>query len=135
CYYFLRKQDWQLLEAFAEIGRFTHRDFVERYHEKLKRYQVDTSEAFTEEIRQVEPDTTIQVSELSGNLLLFLPRWNYDGIIVDDNNSSFVVYEERKKVIYQRHQESEAATMAFLQQAHPKFKNQTSFYLTFKEAA
>src|SRR5699024_1021372 len=55
--------------------------------------------------------------------------------IVDDNNSSFVVYEERKKVIYQRHQESEAATMAFLQQAHPKFKNQTSFYLTFKEAA
>src|SRR5699024_4330022 len=75
CYYFLRKQDWQLLEAFAEIGRFTHRDFVERYHEKLKRYQVDTSEAFTEEIRQVEPDTTIQVSELSGNLLLFLPRW------------------------------------------------------------
>ena len=134
-YYFLKKSDWQLLEELQKTETLDHKEFTRNYYPKLKNYPLDTSGVFREEIREIVPDTLIQVSELGGNLLLFIPRWDYDGTIVEDNKDFFEIYDGEKKIIYRRNKETEKETLDFLQQAHPNFKGQQSFYLTFAEAS
>jgi SNF2 family DNA or RNA helicase len=68
-------------------------------------------------------------------MLLFIPRWDYNGYTVDDHKESFEVYEDDKKIIYRRNKEIEIQTLQFLQEAHPKFKGQNNFYLSFEEAS
>lgn len=134
-YFLLRKPDWLLLAEIEEITDLTHKEFTDKYYKKLQRYSLDTSEVFQEEIKEIIPDTVIQISELGGNLLLFLPRWNYEGTIVDDNKDFFEIYEGEKKIVYKRNKETEKETLDFLQQAHPNFKGQNSLYLTFADAS
>ena len=134
-YYFLRKPDWHLLEELQKIETLDHKEFTEKYYPKLKNYTLDTFDIFQEEIREIVPESLIQVSELGGNLLLFIPRWDYDGTIVDDGKDFFEIYEGEKKIVYQRNKEVERETLDFLQQAHPNFNGQNNFYLTFEEAS
>lgn len=134
-YYFLRKLDWQLLEELNQITTITRDEFITTYYKKLKSYPLDTSEVFEEEVREIIPDTLIKVSELGGNMLLFIPSWDYDGTVVDNDKASFEIFEADKKLIYKRNQAVEQQTIDFLQQAHPNFKGQKSFYLSFAEAS
>lgn len=134
-YYVLKKTDWQVLEDIAEAGTFNHETYIEKYHKKLKRYPLDLNGVFEEETREIKPETLIQVSELSGNMLLFLPRWDYDGTIVEDNKDSFSVYEGQKRITYIRDKKAERETLTFLQNAHPNFKGQSIFFLTFDQAS
>lgn len=134
-FHLLHKKDWALLEDLEFRDSFSYEEFENRYRKKLNPYPLDTSEAFEEEIRRIKPKTIIQVSELNGNLLLFLPRWDYDGIIVEDDKDSFEVYKDHKKIIYKRDKEAEAETLQFLENAHPNFKGKQSYFLTFAEAS
>src|SRR5690606_30700877 len=84
-YYLLKKIDWRLVEDISKAGTIDHKTFLEQYKEKLKRHPLDLGGAFKDEIREASPEVLIQISELGGNMLLFLPRWDYDGTIVDDD--------------------------------------------------
>lgn len=134
-YYILKKQEWFLLEELEQFETISYELFIEKIQTKLKKYETDISGIFEEEIRETNPDSLIQISELGGNLLLFIPKWNYDGNIVDDDTDFFEIYDRNKKIIYIRNKEIERETIRFLQNAHPKFENKNSFYLTFAEAS
>lgn len=134
CYYMLKKVDWLVLEEIDDAGTFSHDTYLEKYHKKLKKYPLDLDGAFEEEAREATPQAIIQISELGGDMLLFLPRWEYEGTVVEDNNSDFTVYEGKKRITYKRNKNAERKTLEFLENAHPKFKGKASFYLTFEEA-
>ena len=134
-FYLLHQKDWQLLEELEFVEYFSEQDFEDLYYPKLKAYELDISAVFEEEIREIIPGSVIQISELNGNLLLFLPRWDYDGIIVEDQGNSFELFENSKKVIYKRNKEIEQETLDFLENAHPNFKDQKSYFLTFAQAS
>lgn len=134
-YYLLAKQDWMLLEELSDLNTIDYELFINKYYPKLKKYPLDISGIFEEEIREIVPDSLIQISELGGNLLLFIPKWDYDGHIVDDDSDSFEVYQKNKKIIYLRNKEAENETRNFIEQAHPNFKAKKNYYLTFAEAS
>ncbi|EKF55592.1 SNF2-related protein [Galbibacter marinus] len=134
-YYLLKKLDWQLMEEIAEAGAFSHQTYLEKYHDKLKRYPLDLEGVFEEETRETTPKAIIQISELGGDMLLFLPRWEYDGTIVEDHKTQFSVYDGLKRITYLRNKEEEGKTLEFMENAHPKFKGQGSFFLKFEEAS
>ncbi len=134
-FYCLKKTDWQLLEDLYWVDDFSDQEFREKYQQRLKKYPLDTSEAFEEEVREIEPDTLIQVSELNGNLLLFIPQWSYDGVVVEGDKTEFEIYEDGKRVVYKRNKAAENKTRQFLENAHPSFKGKNSFFLTFEEAS
>ena len=96
---------------------------------------MDLNGAFEEETREVAPSASIHISELGGDMLLFLPRWNYEGTIVEDHKADFTIFEGVKRITYIRDKKAERKTLEFLQNAHPKFKGQTSFFLKFEEAS
>ena len=124
-----------MFEEIAEAGSFSHHTYLEKYHEKLKMYPLDLDGIFEEETREAIPRAMIQISELGGDMLLFLPRWEYEGTIVEDNKTDFTIYEGVKRITYIRNKKAERKTLEFLQNAHPKFKGQTSFFLKFEEAS
>lgn len=134
-YYMLKKPDWQVLAEIDGAGTFSHQTYLEKYHKKLKMYPLDLDGVFEEEIRETSPRTMVQISELGGNMLLFLPRWDYEGTVVEDHKADFVIYEGTKRITYIRDKKAEWETLEFLQNAHPKFKDQTSFFLKFEEAS
>lgn len=134
-YYLLKKIDWHQMEEIAGAGTMDHNTFLEKYNKQLKRYPLDLGGAFKEEIREASPQALIQISELGGNILLFLPRWDYEGTIVDDDKDSFTIYEGEKRITYKRDKKVERETLEILRNAHPNFKGQTSFFLKFNEAS
>lgn len=134
-YFILKKTDWLLLEEIDKTTTFSYAEFTDKILKKLKNYPLEISEAFQDETRNTTPETFIQVSELGGNMLLFIPKWNYDGTIVDDQKESFEIFEGDKKITYNRNQEIERETITFLQKSHPNFKGQTNFHLSFEEAS
>lgn len=134
-YYILKKPDWQLLEEISKAKGISHHTYLEKYHEKLKKYPLDLEGVFEEETRETTPSPMIQISELGGDMLLFLPRWDYEGTVVEDNKNDFTIYEGVKRITYVRNKDAERKTLEFLQNAHPKFKDQTSFFLKFEEAS
>ena len=134
-YYLLKKLDWQLMEEIAEAGAFSHQTYLEKYHDKLKKYPLDLEGVFEEETRETSPNVIIQISELGGDMLLFLPRWDYEGTVVENNKDDFTIYEGVKRITYVRNKVAEGKTLEFMENAHPKFKGQGSFFLTFEEAS
>src|SRR5699024_2384847 len=120
-YYLLKKTDWQVLKTIRKAGTFSYAEFSEKYEKLLKKYPLDVNGVFQEETRKIKPDTLIQISELSGDMLLFLPRWDYDGTIVEDDKDAFTVYEGDKRITYIRDKVAEQDTLDFLQRAHPNF--------------
>lgn len=134
-YYLLKKSEWELLDFLEKVGTFSFKDFSEKYKDKFRNYSLDYNGVFKEESRKIVPDVLIQVSELQGGLLLFTPKWSYDGHITDDREDSFSVIEDDRIITYIRDKEVEQKTLDFLRDAHPKFKDKKSFYLTFSEAS
>ncbi len=134
-YYLLKKIDWQVLEVIAEVETFDHDTYLEKYHNRLKKYPLNLEGVFKEEIREVSPQALIQISELGGDMLLFLPRWDYDGTVVEDNKDEFMIYDGEKRITYKRDKKAEWETLEFLQNAHPNFIDQNSYFLTFDEAS
>lgn len=135
-YYFLSKLDWLLLESQEDYDSFSASEFEEKIYPKLMHHHIDTDGVIEEETRNIEPDALLQVSELNGTLLMFIPKWDYDGTIVEkDGRDSFEIYENQKKIIYRRNKTAEKASLAILEEAHPNFKGKDSCYLTFAEAS
>lgn len=135
-YYFLSKLDWLLLESQEDYDSFSASEFEEKIYPKLMHHHIDTDGVIEEETRNIEPDAVLQVSELNGTLLMFIPKWDYDGTIVEkDGRDSFEIYENQKKIIYRRNKIAEKASLAILEEAHPNFKGKNSCYLTFAEAS
>ncbi len=134
-YFMFRKLDWFVLEELADFEDFTFDDFSKNIKKKIEHLPLDLTEAFEEEIRNEIPEKIIHVSELSGNMLLFIPKWRYDGYVVESQKDTFEKIEGEKRIIYRRNKEIEQETYAFLKQSHPKFEDKNNFYLSFDEAS
>jgi superfamily II DNA or RNA helicase len=136
-YYLLEKSDYSTLELIEKELKTIKNDneFVERIYDKIvKKYKVEEDDFFKNVIVEIKPNIEIQVTEISGNFLMFIPKWNYNGHVVEDQKKEFTVAEGTTKYTYIRNQEVEKNTIDFLQNAHPNFKGKNSFYLTFSEA-
>jgi hypothetical protein len=94
----------------------------------------DEDDFFKNVVVEIKPSIEIQVTEISGNFLMFIPKWNYNGHVVEDNKKEFTLIDGTTKYTYIRNQEVEKSTIEFLQNAHPNFKEKSNFYLTFSEA-
>jgi SNF2 family DNA or RNA helicase len=134
-YYILRRQDWNLLEELLKKETYSIEEFTNKISKTLKNYATDFSAIFEKEERICIPKAHIHVSELGGNTLLFIPRWEYEGHIVEDDKDSFEKFEGEKSIIYLRNKEVEKETLNFLKKTHPSFENKSSLYLTFEEAS
>jgi SNF2 family DNA or RNA helicase len=134
-YYFLKRQDWVLLEELMKYESFSLDEFTNKTCKLLKNYQTDFSTIFENEERFCTPKRNIHISELGGNTLLFIPSWDYDGHQVEDSKESFEKHEGTRLIVYKRDKDYEKETLNFLKQAHSSFKNKSSFYLSFEEAS
>lgn len=134
-YFMFRKLDWFILEELEEMEDFTIEDFSKNIKKKIEHLPLDLSEVFEEEIRDEIPEMIMHISELAGNMLLFIPKWRYDGYLVDGPRNTFEKIEGEKRIIYRRNKEIEQKSVAFLEQAHPKFKGSNNYYLSFEEAS
>ena len=134
-YFMFRKPDWYILEELEDFEDFTIEDFLKNIKKKIEHLPIDLTEVFKEEIKEEIPEKLIQVSELSGKMLLFIPKWRYDGYVVDGAKSTFERIEDEKRIVYVRNKEIEEESLTFLKQSHPKFEGKNSFYLSFEEAS
>jgi SNF2 family DNA or RNA helicase len=134
-YYLLRRQDWNLLEELLKYESFSSEEFTSKIYKSLKNYPTDISEIFEQEERICSPKPIIHLSEISGDTLLFIPKWEYDGHLVEDSKDCFEKYEGTRLIVYKRDKKLENESITFLRNAHPKFQNKTNFYLSFEEAS
>src|SRR5690606_27350395 len=134
-YCMLKKPDWQLLEDIADAGTFSHQTYLDKYHKKLEKYPLDLDGVFEQETRETTPNAKLQISELGGDILLFLPSWDYDGVTVEGSKATFTIYQGERQITYIRDTKVEQQSLELLQNAHPNFKDQNSFYLKFDEAS
>ena len=134
-FYLLNKHIAELLNDLEEEENLDLPTFTENFYPRLKVYSLDISSVFQMEVREIEPKSIIQINELSGNMLLFIPKWDYEGNIVEDDKESFEIINGNQRILYPRNKIAETATLEFLRNAHPKFKGKFSFYLTFDEAS
>lgn len=141
-YYTLRSADHLTLE-WLELSRpqqFAHNEvlFSQRIVQKLEEtHKVNRNDLFTKKEINTLPVNCVYLSEISDSMLMFTPRWKYDGIIVEG------VWKEKHETIRNgeaysilRHKEAEEQFTAYLQSLHPNFAKQSNkfFYLTFADA-
>ncbi len=134
-FYLLSKSDWNLLKKLDKEENISLKRFTDKYYEQLKPYSTDFSKIYDVEEFSVEAEMKIRISELSNNLLLFVPIWEYDGYDIEGEGDSFTVLEGMKQKVYLRDKQAEQESLDFMRGAHPKFKGQDQFYLTFAEAS
>jgi hypothetical protein len=111
-YYMLRKPDWFILDELEDVEEFTFEDFSKNIKKKIEHLPLDLTEAFEEEIREEFPEKIIHISELADNMLLFIPKWRYDGYLVDDSKETFERIEGEKRIIYKRNKAIEQETIS-----------------------
>lgn len=112
--------------------------FAQRIVQKLEEtHSVNRNDCFDKNEIDVLPVSCVFLSEISDSMLMFTPRWKYEGILVDGNWKE--LHETtRNGVIYsiRRKKEAEENFVQYLQALHPNFAKQTGnfYYLSFTEA-
>lgn len=141
-YYTLRSADHLTLEwlELSQPLQFSHNEvlFSQRIVQKLEEtHKVNRNDLFTKKEINTLPVNCVYLSEISDSMLMFTPRWKYDGIIVEG------VWKEKHETIRNgeaysilRNKEAEEQFTAYLQSLHPNFAKQSNkfFYLTFADA-
>jgi superfamily II DNA or RNA helicase len=141
-YYTLRPTDHLTLEwlELSQPEQFSHNEvlFSQRIVQKLEEtHRVNRNDLFTKKEINALPVNCVYLSEISDAMLMFTPRWKYDGIIVEG------VWKEKHETIRNgeaysilRNKEAEEQFTAYLQSLHPNFAKQSNkfFYLTFADA-
>jgi hypothetical protein len=141
-YYSLRPADHLALEWLeASVpAQFSHNEvlFSQRIVQKLEEtHKVNRNNLFTKKEINAAPVNCVYLSEISDSMLMFTPRWKYEGIIVEGE------WKERHETIRNgeaysilRNKDAEEQFTAYLQSLHPNFPKQGNkfFYLTFADA-
>ncbi len=113
--------------------------FVEKILAPLEAdYTVDRKNYFSVKQIHTKPTSSVYLSELNDAFLVLIPRWNYDGFIIDGEWKETEQRQQRgEKFLIYRDSEMEEAFRAFVHQLHPKFAEQASrgfYFLPFAEA-
>lgn len=141
-YYLLRASDYLTLDWLesSQPQQFSHNPVMlaQRIVQKLEEtHKVNRNQHFVKKEIDASPVNCVYLSEISETMLMFTPRWKYDGIIVDGE------WKERHETIRNgeayailRKQQQEESFSQYLQSLHPTFAKQSNkfFYLTFAEA-
>jgi len=141
-YYSLRHNDHLTLEWLEQSQplQFAHNPALlsQRIVQKLEEgYKVNRNNLFEKKEINTAPVNCVYLSEISDSMLMFTPKWKYEGIIVEGE------WKERHETIRNgeaysivRHKEAELAFTGYLQSLHPNFAKQSNkfFYLTFADA-
>lgn len=142
CYYLLRHSDHLNLEwlEHSQPQQFAHQPvlFSQRIVQKLEEnYPVNRNDLFEKKEIDSAPVNCVYLSEVSDSMLMFTPKWKYEGIIVEGD------WKERHETIRNgeaytilRNKDAEQAFIGYLQSLHPNFSRQSGkfFYLTFADA-
>lgn len=141
-YYSLRYSDHLTLEwlELSQPQQFSHQPvlFSQRIVQKLEEtHKVNRNDLFDKKEIDALPVNCIYLSEISDSMLMFTPKWKYEGIIVEGD------WKERHETIRNgeaysilRNRDAELSFTAYLQSLHPNFAKQSNkfFYLTFADA-
>lgn len=141
-YYSLRHTDHLTLEwlELSQPQQFGHNPvlFSQRIVQKLEEtHKVNRNNLFEKKEINTAPVNCVYLSEISESMLMFTPKWKYEGIIVEGE------WKEKHETIRNgeaysilRHKEAEQQFTAYLQSLHPAFARQSNkfFYLTFADA-
>ncbi len=141
-YYALRATDHLTLEwlELSQPQQFGHNPvlFSQRIVQKLEEtHKVNRNDLFEKKEIDTAPVNCVYLSEISDSMLMFTPKWKYEGIIVEGE------WKEKHETIRNgeaysilRSKEAEQQFTAYLQSLHPSFAKQSNkfFYLTFAEA-
>ncbi len=140
-YYFLNTNDRLLLDWLesTDTAQYAQDEtaFMKFVVQKLEAtHKVDKNNLIQPEIIDTAPINSIFLSELNDSMLLFTPKWNYEGIMVD---MPFKPIQEVVKngTIFQihRNEEQEKTFLDYVKSLHPNFSKQSTFiYLTFDDA-
>lgn len=141
-YYSLRHNDHHTLEWLeqSQPRQYAHNPALlsQRIVQKLEEgYTVNRNNLFAKKEIETQPVNCVYLSEISDSMLMFTPKWKYEGIIVEGE------WKERHETIRNgeaysilRDKEAELQFTAYLQSLHPNFARQSNkfFYLTFADA-
>jgi hypothetical protein len=141
-YYSLRPADHLALEWLqsSKPAQYGHNEvlFSQRIVQKLEEtHKVNRNNLFSKKEINAVPVNCVYLSEISDSMLMFTPRWKYEGITVEGE------WKERHETIRNgeaysilRNKVAEEAFTAYLQSLHPNFPKQGNkfFYLTFADA-
>ncbi|RYZ47884.1 MAG: DEAD/DEAH box helicase, partial [Sphingobacteriales bacterium] len=141
-YYSLRPADYLALEwlELSLPAQYSHNEvlFSQRIVQKLEEtHKVNRNDLFSKKEIDASPVNCIYLSEVSDSMLMFTPRWKYEGIMVEG------AWKERHETIRNgeaysilRQKQAEEDFTTYLQSLHPNFPKQGNkfFYLTFADA-
>jgi len=141
-YYLLNPNDYLTLDWLeaSQPQQYSHNPVMlaQRIIQKLEEtHKVNRNNLFTKKEIDTEPVNCVYLSEISETMLMFTPRWKYDGIIVEGE------WKERHETIRNgeayailRKQQYETDFTQYLQSLHPNFAKQSNkfFYLSFADA-
>src|SRR5690606_15029657 len=132
-YYFLATQDRFFLMWLASLDMqlYAHNEslFVDNILKKIAAsYTIDQNNIIQAEHIDSEPTNCLYISELSDSMLLFTPRWNYEGLLVDlPYRAEQDIIRNSKKYIIKRNAEKENEFITYIKSLHENFKNQTTY--------
>lgn len=141
-YYLLQHADYLTLEWLEASNPEQYSDnpvlFSQRIVQKLEEsHKVNRNDLFEKKEIDAAPVNCVYLSEISESMLMLIPKWKYEGILVEGE------WKERHETIRNgeaysiiRNKEAELQFASSLQALHPSFARQNNkfFYLTFTEA-
>ena len=141
-YYLLSNKDIQTLDWLKKASPEQYAHNAEEFSDKIisvleRDYDVAKEDIFKVNIIDIEPQHAVYLSEISDTYLMFTPRWDYEGFVIESTDQA-EKEEIRRGEVYKviRHKESELAFVEKLRALHPNFERQRNgtFYLTFDDA-
>jgi superfamily II DNA or RNA helicase len=141
-YYALRHSDHLTLEwlELSQPQQFSHNPvlFSQRIVQKLEEsHKVNRNNLFAKKEIDSPPVNCVYLSEISDSMLMFTPKWKYEGILVEGpwkEQHETIRNGETYSIL--RHKDAEQQFTDYLQSLHPGFARQNNkfFYITFAEA-
>jgi SNF2 family DNA or RNA helicase len=129
--------DW--LEA-SQPQQYSHNPVMlaQRIVQKLEEtHKVNRNQLFSKKEIDTDPVNCVYLSEISETMLMFTPRWKYDGIIVEGEwKEKHETTRNGEAYSILRRQKNESDFTQYLQSLHPNFAKQSNkfFYLSFADA-
>src|SRR5690554_2230846 len=129
-YYILQEKDFQALENLAakDSEQYAYQPNVFMHKVILpleERYEVDTGDYFKVHVIDCVPQAAVMLSEISNSFLMFTPRWEYDGIVVEGNyQPTYSTHVNGELYEVKRSLEAETNFSNYLQALHSAFKKQ-----------
>lgn len=141
-YYAVKPTDFITLEwlkhSNPEQYSFNPALFSQRIVQKLEEtHKVNRNNLFEKKEIKATPVNCVYLSEISDSMLMFTPKWKYEGIIVEGEwKEIHETIRNGESYSILRSKEAEQSFTTYLQSLHPNFAKQSGkfFYLTFADA-